>query len=64
MIAHVFSFSLFLPSVYLPGRLHRFYHDCRRIATSVAGAKTQSAGCATSKKLYFIKDLWYKLTGY
>jgi hypothetical protein len=26
-----------------------------------AGAKTRAGGCATSKKLYFITDLWYKL---
>jgi hypothetical protein len=26
-----------------------------------AGAKTRAGGCATSKKLYFTTDLWYKL---
>jgi hypothetical protein len=29
-----------------------------------ASAKTTAGGCAPSKKLYFITDLWYKLTGY
>jgi hypothetical protein len=31
---------------------------------SPAGAKTRTEGGAPSKKLYFITDLWYKLTGY
>jgi hypothetical protein len=29
-----------------------------------ASSKTTAGGCAPSKKLYFITDLWYKLTGY
>jgi hypothetical protein len=29
-----------------------------------ASSKTAAGECATSKKLYFITDLWYKLTGY